>query len=226
MFLSDLRGDDSDDSLVNKVHDVWRSRIRSDGSVRIPIVKHFRRWALMGLIASIAPMIGIAVLELRSRDIFDGFQASEDNGLWRMNYVIARSWKGELTLAVCRQASANTNQIPNTGMSRIPAGFTWASTNIGDYPDDFAFDRERRHPLGFQLVTADLMYGGVFAREYSCTIPDNFLFVCDAAFGLCMWRLWRRRIVSGKSKCAVCGYDLRASPDRCPECGTELTICK
>jgi hypothetical protein len=38
---------------------------------------------------------------------------------------------------------------------------------------------------------------------------------------MCAVRTWRRFQRERQGHCRQCGYDLRATPERCPECGTE-----
>jgi predicted amidophosphoribosyltransferase len=52
-----------------------------------------------------------------------------------------------------------------------------------------------------------------------CIISVWMLLTVPLTYAL-LW-LFREKIESGPAGiCSVCGYDLRATPDRCPECGT------
>jgi hypothetical protein len=46
------------------------------------------------------------------------------------------------------------------------------------------------------------------------------LWLCSVLFGCCGVFVLRRARESLPGHCTVCGYDLRATPNRCPECGT------
>jgi hypothetical protein len=56
--------------------------------------------------------------------------------------------------------------------------------------------------------------------DYTYAVPDWFLCVLFFLLPVRWIRKHRRR---GPGCCRVCGYDLRATPERCPECGTVAT---
>ena len=107
------------------------------------------------------------------------------------------------------------------GAPRPPARWEWGRLGRGHTGWEREPSRSFWGRLGFARYDAG--FGSSFAdsREDVIALPAWLPVVAFAglplAFAVRLARRHRRRVAG---RCAECGYDLRGSPQRCPECGT------
>jgi hypothetical protein len=112
------------------------------------------------------------------------------------------------------------------GRSKMPPAQAILDLRRGARPPDryggalgFAYFKREKHYVpgpagnhatywGFRIVTVPYWF--------LASLPGAI-----AAAGVVSWvRRRRRRTRMGRGLCPACGYDVRATPGRCPECGT------
>lgn len=100
----------------------------------------------------------------------------------------------------------------NSGQSQVPRGFRLS----------YAADRRQAHYFAGHpwFEWSNTFDGSVAGGEIAMTFPLPALFLLTALLPAAALRRRLRTRRWREPRCLVCGYDLRATPDRCPECGT------
>jgi hypothetical protein len=90
-------------------------------------------------------------------------------------------------------------------------------------PQSYLFKPTSPSPLGFQFSSLRGVYRGNHAWMYAVAIPFWLPVTLFSILPILTIRRIRRSQVRAKrGLCRACGYDLRATLDRCPECGTPV----
>jgi hypothetical protein len=216
----------------------------------IPRVKRFRRWLFNSLaILCLCMSLAVAVLWLRSYSraysVYLEHHTWPDLSLWRNRAVSIRLVQGYLLITWQRNefnlkypeaiVEGWTNKDAENFSRTNPAGFS-----VKCYPIDVTPTGRIRPDLTGNYQTGPI--------DYFCGVPHDHGFGTgimenqntagrrDISHGAVApaWvagvllippATWvagfvRRRIRTATGGCINCGYDLRATPDRCPECGT------
>lgn len=197
-----------------------------------------RSWRLL---LNIAAVVSLFIWIVFAAIWFRGFWATEN-----LTYV-RQQFEGTVCISRWTSLDFDCNQITFSRREfspqpiRPPEIPELASANIQPYSGlehvtdprkPFAFFHGDRsdpitHRLGFTYkeskIGPDWMLG---YSEKEWAIPfwlPLILLAILPAYKLSMIQQWRRNRRQKQGRCVICGYDLRATPERCPECGAVPT---
>ncbi len=120
------------------------------------------------------------------------------------------AWRGQILIEDSRDPD------PQRGMQTFPS--TDYSIFARDDTSPIVPQFKNKWGFGYLDITGDAYSGKLRVRKLYMPLWWPILpFALTPA--ICTWQFWRRKHRRRLGLCPTCGYDLRATPDRCPECG-------
>jgi hypothetical protein len=184
-------------------------------------MQRFRRWLFNGC-AVLSPLLCLAMIGMWTRSQYYSDRI-DWGGAWPKTPVpfgtvqwSVMSDSGILCIQHVYSATAKTVVV--RGYSRkitLVSGIA-GSEHISDWFSSFL-------GIVFWVRRSAVSPGFYTATIRQVAVPWWFVSALSAMAALALIRLTivqRRRSRFGRGICQSCGYDLRATPDRCPECGT------
>lgn len=173
--------------------------------------------------------MGLSILWLRSYWYSDGFSISGPTQSPLDNNVLAlRSTFGGITLARYRtiwhhpSTTSSSPQMParwRCSISSYPysakdRSLFWSRARINDLYGLLAFHTYSIEESVHEYTSTYVVRNWSIGVSHWTFVAAMFLYPMVRLRG---WRVRRKRM--GLSQCLNCGYDLRATPTQCPECG-------
>jgi hypothetical protein len=191
-----------------------------------------RRWILhVCVVISLLLCVTSIVLWVRGHRVFERFQFSGTarGGKWRCYSI--DSVLGEIYLHVQHwQFQDDASAAWYAKRYPTPQGFYRGKRDLATIDTIWRFHDTwwNRRRFVFYSSPMSRQHPGLgqsfTASPYSFGIPCWFAMTTTAiAPSAAIFRALRRKKKIREGQCPVCGYDLRATPDRCPECGTVPT---
>ena len=169
-------------------------------------------------IASLLPCLAVAGVWVRSHWVRDWvrFQAVHGGAAFSRDRGEALTYPGVLYVALYRtNYAADSTPGLREGVARDD-GVRWDTLDGRGWNPYFATRAQR---MGFMYQQSGSTLGAGFATTH---VAAPFWALALATAVVPVLRILRRvlrRRLQRRGLCPSCGYDLRASPERCPECG-------